>query len=163
IEEGPLLQVYRSRLRVPFTMFWAELTVHLYAQLPHARFFLAWGNSDPSSPVLVADPGEVEFSVRNVNVEIEFAQAKVLQTRHGSPPPLVLPRPRPTYRGPHPRVPAGRGRAPAAPARRARGAGGRAGPGRGPGTGKAHPPGAGPPRPTSPPRRQTRPRHPARD
>ncbi len=85
IEDGPLLRVYQSRVRVPFSMFWAELTVHAYANLPHARFMLAWGNSDPTVPDLHADPGEVEFGVPDVGTQIEFAQGKVLaQSQQGN-------------------------------------------------------------------------------
>lgn len=77
IEAGPVSETYRSRVRAGTSMVWAELTVTLYSDLPHARFTLQWGNSDPSQPQLQTDPGEVEVQFRGATVYYEIA-SKVL-------------------------------------------------------------------------------------
>jgi hypothetical protein len=78
IEGGPLSQTFRSRLRVPQSMMWAELLITLYSELPHAKFTLQWGNSDPRTTQLSEDPGNVELQISGATVEFEFEAAKIL-------------------------------------------------------------------------------------
>lgn len=78
IEQGPITRVFRSRVRAEGTMIWGELTVNTYSDLPHAKFTLQWGNSDPRRPELIEDPGKVYFEVRGANVEFEHKEAKIL-------------------------------------------------------------------------------------
>lgn len=77
IEQGPTSQTYRSRLRVPSSMLWAELLVTLYTGQPHAKFTLQWGNSDARTTDLSEDPGTVELQISGARVEFEYAAAKV--------------------------------------------------------------------------------------
>ncbi|MCA8956000.1 MAG: hypothetical protein KDC87_07995 [Planctomycetes bacterium] len=78
IEEGPATRVLRARGGFAKSMIWVELTITLYSGLPHAKFTLQWGNSNPNFPELFVDPGPVELVIRGAQVEFEFEKAKVL-------------------------------------------------------------------------------------
>lgn len=80
LESGPAFQLHRSRLRVAGTSIWAELTIVLPSGQPHGRFYLAWGNSDPSNPFLSEWVDQVELELGGVRVELEHP-GKVLGTR----------------------------------------------------------------------------------
>ena len=77
VEDGPLVRVYRSRVRALGSMFYAELDMHVYSGLPHVRFILTWGNSDPRSQALFENPGQVWFEFIGAEVVVD-EQVKVL-------------------------------------------------------------------------------------
>ncbi len=79
IEDGPLVQVFRAGTRAKNSMMWAELDILYYANMPHARFVLTWGNSDPSNQALYENPGEVWFQINGPKVIVDGAAGKVLQ------------------------------------------------------------------------------------
>lgn len=63
VEGGHLAIAYRSRLRVPGSPVWAELTLEAYSGLDHVRWWLHYGDSDPRDPLVKHQLGEVWFSI----------------------------------------------------------------------------------------------------
>ncbi len=84
LETGPVTKVYRSRLRATGTMIWAELTVSLYTNMPHSKFTLQWGNSDPDNPKLYEDPGQVEFQIQGPDYQFEHASKVIKKSEAGT-------------------------------------------------------------------------------
>lgn len=81
VEKGPLVHVYRSRVRAKNSCIWAELRTLVYHDVPHVRFYLQWGNSNPVRRELHEDPGEVSLAVRGADVVVDEEAAKIRQRR----------------------------------------------------------------------------------
>lgn len=81
LENGPSVNVWRARGRVPGTPFWADVWLEFGSNLPFARFWLHYGDSDPTDPEVLHHVGEVRLIVTGPGVMLRHEVDKVSDRR----------------------------------------------------------------------------------
>ena len=78
LEDGHLIKVWRSRIRIPNTTFWAELTIEAGSELDYIKWWLWYGDSDSREPNLEHNVGEILLQTQGVHVVVRHKESKVL-------------------------------------------------------------------------------------
>ena len=91
IEAGHLHNKFESIVRVPGTPFYCHMVIEVGDNIDHVKFWMRYGDSDPTDPEVIHNPGPIRLVVQGFAVKLRHELDKVLDKQTLTDPDIGYP------------------------------------------------------------------------